>query len=181
MSQTQSDSAPQAPADSTPDAARIRFARPHRIALIQSAHHRDVVEAFRQAFIAEAGSHGITANNVGVFEVPGAYEIPLHAQLLAKTGRFTAIVAAALVVDSGVYRHANVANTVVDALMRVQLQTETPVFSAVLTPLQFHEDAAQFDFYRQNFALKGVEVAQACLRTLSSLDFLGSQVVAGLE
>jgi len=179
MNQTPSD-----PANQAPDAAateRIRFARPHRIALIQSSHHREVVEAFRQAFVAEVEIHGITANNVGVFEVPGAYEIPLHAQLLAKTGRFTAIVASALVIDSGAYRHANVANAVVDALMRVQLQTETPIFSAVLTPLQFQDEAAQLDFFRENYALKGVEVAQACLRTLSSLDFLGSQVVAGLE
>jgi 6,7-dimethyl-8-ribityllumazine synthase len=175
MNQTESDP----PGDSAPtDAARIRFARPHRIALIQSSHHRDVVEAFRQAFVAEVAIHGIAAANVGVFEVPGAYEIPLHAQLLAKTGRFTAIVASALVIDSGAYRHANVANTVVDALMRVQLQTETPVFSAVLTPL--HDAVAESELYRQSYALKGVEVAQACLRTLSSLDFLGSQVVAGL-
>lgn len=172
------------PNDATPpqqQPERIRFAQPHRIALIQSSHHREVIEAFRAAFIGEVGVHGITTNNVTVFEVPGAYEIPLHAQLLAKTGRFTAIVASALVIDSGAYRHANVANTVVDALMRVQLQTGTPIFSAVLTPLELHDDATQLDFYRQSYAIKGVEVAQACLRTLSSLDFLGNAVVAGME
>jgi 6,7-dimethyl-8-ribityllumazine synthase len=168
-------------ADAPALAARPRFARPHRVAFIQSSHHADIVEACRIAFLDEVSAHGIAASQVGLFVVPGAYEIPLHAQLLAKTGRFTAIVAAALVVDSGVYRHAYVASTVVNALMQVQLQTEIPIFSAVLTPQQFHEQAAQFDFFRQHFALKGVEVAHACLHTLSSLDFLGSQVAAGLE
>ena len=38
-----------------------------------------------------------------VFEVPGSFEIPLHAQMLAKTRRYTAIVAAGLVVDGGIY------------------------------------------------------------------------------
>ena len=34
------------------------------------------------------------APQVDLFEVPGSFEIPLHAQLLAKTRRYTAIVAA---------------------------------------------------------------------------------------
>ena len=159
----------------------IRLARPHRVAFIQSSWHREIVEACRIAFLAEAAANGVPESQVGLFEVPGAYEIPLHAQLLAKTGRYTAIVAAALVVDGGIYRHEFVASTVINALMQVQLQTEIPIFSAVLTPQQFHEHAAHVDFFRQHFAIKGVEVAQACLRTLSSLDHLGSQVVAGLE
>ena len=87
--------------------------------------------------------------------MPGSFEIPLHAQLLAKTRRYTAIVAAGLVVDGGIYRHEFVADTVIKALMDVQLRTEVPVFSAVLTPQQFHESAAHYDFFRKHFAIKG--------------------------
>ncbi len=166
---------------SPPTPAPLRFARPHRVAFIQSSWHREIVESCRLAFLQEAARHGIPENQVGLFEVPGAYEIPLHAQLLAKTGRYTAIVAAALVVDGGIYRHEFVASTVINALMQVQLQTEIPIFSAVLTPQQFHEHTAHVDFFRQHFATKGVEVAQACVNTLLSLDHLGSQVVAGLD
>ena len=42
-------------------------------------------------------------------------------------------------VDGGIYRHEFVADTVIKALMDVQLRTEVPIFSAVLTPQQFHE------------------------------------------
>ena len=49
------------------------------------------------------------ARHIDLFEVPGSFEIPLHAQLLAKTRRYTAIVAAGLVVDGGIYRHEFVA------------------------------------------------------------------------
>lgn len=164
-----------------PPTGPLRFAKPHRVAFIQSSWHREIVEACRLAFLKEAALLGIPESQVGLFEVPGAYEIPLHAQLLAKTGRYTAIVAAALVVDGGIYRHEFVASTVVNALMQVQLQTEVPIFSAVLTPQQFHEHAAHIDFFRQHFAVKGQEVAQACARTLYSLDHLGSQVAAGID
>src|SRR6266481_7264159 len=155
-----------------------RFVKPQRVAFVQSSWHRDVVEECRIAFLAESAARHIT--NIDVFEVPGSFEIPLHAQILAKTRRYTAIVAAGLVVDGGIYRHEFVADTVIKALMDVQLRTEVPVFSAVLTPQQFHESAAHFDFFRKHFATKGVEVAEACANTLLSLERLRGQVAAGI-
>jgi 6,7-dimethyl-8-ribityllumazine synthase len=157
-----------------------RFAKPQRIAFVQSAWHRDVVEECRVAFLGEIEARGIARAHVDVFEVPGSFEIPLHAQLLAKTRRYTAIVAAGLVVDGGIYRHEFVADTVIKALMDVQLRTEVPVFSAVLTPQQFHESAAHFEFFRKHFATKGIEVAEACANTLHSLERLRGQVAAGI-
>src|SRR6188768_3559933 len=155
-----------------------RFAKPQRVAFVQSSWHREVVEECRIAFLAEIEARHIT--NVDLFEVPGSFEIPLHAQILAKTRRYSAIVAAGLVVDGGIYRHEFVADTVIKALMDVQLRTEVPIFSAVLTPQQFHESAAHLDFFRKHFALKGVEVAEACANTLLSLERLRGQVAAGI-
>lgn len=164
--------------DRPPVSAHPRFAKPQRVAFVQSSWHRDVVEECRIAFLRESEARHIT--NIDVFEVPGSFEIPLHAQILAKTRRYTAIVAAGLVVDGGIYRHEFVADTVIKALMDVQLRTEVPVFSAVLTPQQFHESAAHFDFFRKHFATKGVEVAEACANTLLSLERLRGQVAAGI-
>jgi 6,7-dimethyl-8-ribityllumazine synthase len=163
-----------------PRPAHPRFAKPQRIAFVQSSWHRDVVEECRIAFLDEAGARHIPRASIDVFEVPGSFEIPLHAQLLAKTRRYTAIVAAGLVVDGGIYRHEFVADTVIKALMDVQLRTEVPVFSAVLTPQQFHESQAHFDFFRKHFATKGIEVAEACANTLLSLERLRGQVAAGI-
>ena len=163
-----------------PAPAHPRFAKPQRIAFVQSAWHRDVVEECRIAFLDEIETRHVARASVDLFEVPGSFEIPLHAQILAKTRRYTAIVAAGLVVDGGIYRHEFVADAVIKALMDVQLRTEVPVFSAVLTPQQFHETAAHFEFFRKHFATKGVEVAAACANTLLSLERLRGQVAAGI-
>jgi 6,7-dimethyl-8-ribityllumazine synthase len=160
--------------------AHPRFARPQRIAFVQACWHREVVEEAKIAFLAEIAARHIPRERVDIFEVPGSFEIPLHAQILAKTRRYTAIVAAGLVVDGGIYRHEFVSDTVIKALMDVQLRTEVPVFSAVLTPQQFHETQAHFDFFRKHFAVKGVEVAEACANTLLSLERLRGQVAAGI-
>ncbi len=163
-----------------PPSAIPRFTKPQRIAFVQSAWHSEVVEECRVAFLAEIEARGIARAHIDLFEVPGAFEIPLHAQLLAKTRRYTGIVAAGLVVDGGIYRHEFVADAVIKALMEVQLRTEVPVFSAVLTPQQFHETAAHLDFFRKHFAVKGIEVAAACANTLLSLERLRGQVAAGI-
>src|SRR4030088_1808646 len=125
--------------DRPPVPAHPRLAKPQRVAFVQSSWHREVVEECRLAFLSEIEARGIARAYIDLFEVPGSFAIPLHAQLLAKTRRYTAIVAAGLVVDGGIYRHEFVADTVIKALMDVQLRTEVPVFSAVLTPQQFHE------------------------------------------
>jgi 6,7-dimethyl-8-ribityllumazine synthase len=166
--------------DPPPARSHPRFAKPQRIAFVQSSWHREVVEECRIAFLDEIEARHVARAQVDVFEVPGSFEIPLHAQILAKTRRYTAIVAAGLVVDGGIYRHEFVADTVIKALMDVQLRTEVPVFSAVLTPQQFHESQAHFDFFRKHFAVKGIEVAEACANTLLSLERLRGQVAAGI-
>jgi 6,7-dimethyl-8-ribityllumazine synthase len=143
-----------------------------RIAFIQSCWHRDIVDQCRIAFVAELATLGISADLIDLFEVPGAFEIPLHAQILAKTGRYAAIVASGFVVDGGIYRHEFVADSVIGALMRVQLDTEVPVISAVLTPQHFHEHDDHRKFFREHFLVKGAEAAVACARTVESLSRL---------
>src|ERR1700750_439745 len=166
--------------DRPPVPAHPRFSKPQRVAFVQASWHREVVDECRIAFLGEIEARGIARAQVDLFEVSGSLQIPLHAQLLAKTRRYTAIVAAGLVVDGGIYRHEFVADTVIKALMDVQLRTEVPVFSAVLTPQQFHETEVHYDFFRRHFSIKGVEVAAACAETLLGLERLRGQVAAGI-
>jgi len=145
-----------------------------RIAFVQASWHADIVDNARTGFLSEIVELGFRVENVDQFRVPGAFELPLHAQRLARTGQYAAIVGAALVVDGGIYRHDFVASAVVDGLMRVQLDTGVPVFSVSLTPHHFHEHAEHVDFYTEHFVKKGGEAARAVEATLASLATLPS-------
>ncbi len=46
-------------------------------------------------------------------------------------------------------------SAVINGLMRVQLDSEVPVISAVLTPQHFHEHAEHLRFFREHFVVKG--------------------------
>lgn len=135
-----------------------------RLAFVQSMWHDDIVDRARDGFTEVAGP----AADLEFFAVPGAFEIPLFASLLAGSGRFDGIVAAGFVVDGGVYRHEFVADAVIGGLMRVQLDTGVPVFSCVLTPQQFHEHDDHVRFFTDHMVGKGREVARTALATLAA-------------
>jgi 6,7-dimethyl-8-ribityllumazine synthase len=144
-----------------------------RIAFIQACWHKDIVDQSKIGFIAEMANQGYAEADIDFFEVGGAFEIPLHAKLLANTGRYAGIVGAALVVDGGIYRHDFVAQSVVSALMQVQLETQVPVFSVVLTPHHFHAGEEHQKFFFEHFLHKGQEAARTCADTVAKVRAIG--------
>ena len=141
-----------------------------RIAVVSASWHRDIVERAHEGIAAEMTRQGVDpAAALTHIAVPGAFEIPLHAQKLAASGRFDAVIACGLIVNGGIYRHEFVTSAVIDGLMRVQLDTGVPVFSAVLTPRDFHDHEEHRSFFAAHFVKKGEEVASACLATLRGL------------
>jgi 6,7-dimethyl-8-ribityllumazine synthase len=137
-------------------------AQTKRIAFIHANWHQDIVLNCLAGFKDQMIARGYDAALIDVIGVPGAYEIPLQAKLLAKSGRYAAIAASALVVDGGIYRHEFVAQTVCNALMQVQLETLVPVLTGVLTPHQFHDHQEHKSYFSRHFINKGDELASAC-------------------
>ena len=62
-----------------------------KIAIVRARWHADIVDRCVDAFVAQWTKLGGSAADVEIFDVPGALEIPLHAQTLAKTGRYAAL------------------------------------------------------------------------------------------
>ena len=131
---------------------------PTRYAFIKANWHADIVDRALEGFC-----ELIPAAQVDVFDVPGAFEMPLLARELAKTGRYKCVVAAAFVVDGGIYRHDFVAQAVVDGLMRAGLDSGIPVLSVSLTPHHYQETEHHDKIFKEHFVIKGREAARAAL------------------
>ncbi len=130
-----------------------------RYAFIKAQWHASVVDQALNGFL-----EIIPAAQVDVFDVPGAFEMPLVAKKLAATGRYGAIAAAALVVDGGIYRHDFVAQAVVSGLMQAGLETGVPVLSVSLTPHHYQDSAHHRAIFEAHFVQKGREAGEAALR-----------------
>lgn len=140
-----------------------------KVAFIQACWHQEIVDQAKLSFVEKLKELKFSIDLVDFFEVPGSLEIPLMAQMLAKTGNYSVIVASGLIVDGGIYRHDFVAGTVLEAMMRVQLDTEVPILSVVLTPQNFHEHEEHKSFFFNHFRVKGAEAAVACVKTIENL------------
>ena len=139
-----------------------------RIAFIKARWHADVVDRAYDGFTAKAATL-MPGATVDAYDVPGAFEMPLLAKKLAQSGKYDAVVAAALVVDGGIYRHDFVAAAVVNGLMTAGLETGVPCFSVSLTPHNYQETELLTQFYRDHFVTKGEEAAEA-VRQMLALD-----------
>ena len=129
-----------------------------RYAFVKAQWHADIVDRALEGFL-----ELIPAAQVDVYDVPGAFELPLMARDLAQTGKYAAVACAALVVDGGIYRHDFVAQAVVDGLMRAGLDSGVPVLSVSLTPHQYQETGHHAAIFRAHFVEKGREAAEAAL------------------
>ncbi len=134
-----------------------------RFAFIKAQWHADIVDKALEGFC-----ELIPEENIDVFDVPGAFEMPLLAKQLAATGQYGAVACAAFVVDGGIYRHDFVAQAVVDGLMRAGMDTGVPVLSISLTPHQYQETEHHNAIYRAHFVDKGREAARAALGVLNT-------------
>lgn len=129
-----------------------------RFAFVKANWHADIVDRALDGFLTL-----IPAAQVDVFDVPGAFEMPLLARTLAQSGRYGAVACAAFVVDGGIYRHDFVAQAVVDGLMRAGLDSGVPVLSVSLTPHQYQDTAHHNAIFAAHFVDKGREAAKAAL------------------
>ncbi|MCM5703310.1 6,7-dimethyl-8-ribityllumazine synthase [Larsenimonas salina] len=145
------------------------YATNARIGFIQADWHSDIVSKARHGFGQALEALGLDEQQIIDVTVPGVLEIPLQARLMAEQDQCDLIVAAGFIVDGGIYRHDFVSSTVIDALMRVQLDSLVPVLSVVLTPHNFQESEAHEAFFREHFVAKGQEAANACRMTLDNM------------
>ena len=138
-----------------------------KFAFIKAGWHAEIVDQALVGFRARLAELSPGAE-VEVFDVPGAFEMPLLAQKLAATGEYDAVAAAALVVDGGIYRHDFVAQAVVSGLMEAGLKTGVPVLSVSLTPHHFQPTEEHIGFFRAHFVKKGHEAAEAAVSVAQS-------------
>ena len=129
---------------------------PLKIGFIKASWHADIVDRALTGF-----TEALPDAVVDVISVPGAFELPLAARRMARTGTYDAIVCAAFVVNGGIYHHEFVSEAVVRGLMKVGLETDVPVLSVSLTPHNFQETPQHRAFFTAHFAEKGKEAAAA--------------------
>lgn len=104
-----------------------------RVAVAVSRFNRLVTEPLLRGATEELLRHGVAETDVDVAWVPGAFELPLAVQRLARSGRYAGVVALGAVVRGATPHFDYVAGQCAASLAAVARETGVPVGFGVLT------------------------------------------------
>ncbi|GBR05673.1 6,7-dimethyl-8-ribityllumazine synthase [Asaia siamensis] len=135
-----------------------------KLALLVSRFNTDVTHGLRDGALEWLEEHGI--RDVDVFDAPGAFELPLMAQALAKTGTYEGVICLGCIIkgDTAHFEFISLGATI--GIMQAQLATETPISFGVLTTYTDEQAQARS---RKDVHNKGREASAACVETLAFL------------
>lgn len=137
------------------------------IAIVTSQFNSSVTQLLYQGAKQRLLEHGMPIANIVEYWVPGAVEIPLIAQQLAKTKRFAAIICLGAVIRGETTHYDYVCQQVSDGCQRVALDYELPVIFGILTT---ESQAQAYARTGGTVGHKGREAADAALDMIMVLE-----------
>ncbi|MDR2092378.1 MAG: 6,7-dimethyl-8-ribityllumazine synthase [Azoarcus sp.] len=130
-----------------------------RIGVVMSRFNRTVGDGLLSACVDELLALGVSSESIRVTTVPGALEIPLVLQRLARSGQFDALVALGAVIRGETYHFELVSNEAAAGITRVCLDSGVPVANGVLTTNDDDQALARMREKGRDCARAAVEMA----------------------
>jgi 6,7-dimethyl-8-ribityllumazine synthase len=103
------------------------------VGIVISRSHVEITNLLLEAALAELDQVGVSRDQIMVMAVPGAFELPLGAMALAKTRRYSCIVALGCVIRGETARFEYISGEAASGLQLAALETGVPVAFGVLT------------------------------------------------
>ncbi len=116
-----------------------------------------------------AGAQGVFEGEADVFEVPGAYELPFAARVLADTGRYAGVACLGAVIRGETSHYDYVCNEAARGIMDVQLSTGVPCSFGVLTVENMDQALARTGGGKRDQGAHAAEAVLALARLKTSL------------
>lgn len=104
-----------------------------RVGIVCSGFHRELTQALLDGARAHLTAAGLDPHRVDVHWVPGSFEVPQAARMLAVSGRYAAVVAIGAVIRGATAHFDHIAMAASQGLIRVGLDTGVPCTFGVLT------------------------------------------------
>ena len=114
--------------------------------------------------------HGVKEENIDLAWVPGAFEIPLVAQKMAKTKKYDAIITLGAVIRGATPHFDYVCSEVSKGVATVSLQNEMPVIFGVLT---VNSIEAAIERSGTKAGNKGFEAGMGAIEMINLLNSIG--------
>ena len=139
-----------------------------KIAIVAAKFNFFVVEHLISGAKEALLKSGTKENDIEIFYVPGAFEIPLALKKVVGTGKFDGVVALGAVIRGGTPHFEYVAGECVKGISQISLDSEISIAFGVLT-VDTVEQAIERSGSSEN---KGAEAAESTIQMISLIDKL---------
>ncbi len=129
------------------------------IGIAQARFNPSVTEALATACKDELIQLGVLEKNVDLVQVPGALELPVALQAMAKQHHYDALIALGCIIRGETYHFELVANESAAGVSRVALDGQIPIVNAILTCENLEQALARQDEKGRDAARVAVEMA----------------------
>lgn len=153
----------------------VRLPRGAKLGCVVSGYHAEVTGAMLASALETLGQHGVEREHVEVVPAPGTFELPLVAQRLAQRPDVAAVLCFGLVLKGETEHDRYIAEACAQGLMRVALETGTPVLFGVLTCATLGQAERRARRESEGGLDKGREVARAALGVLAAVRLAGGR------
>lgn len=133
-----------------------------RFALVRSRFNEEITQGLLAGALEYLGEKDIRVAAEDRFEAPGAFEMPLIAQQLARSGRYAGVICLGCVIKGDTAHFEYISQAASLGLMRAGLETETPIAFGILTTYTEEQAIVRS---RPDHENKGREAAAACFET----------------
>ena len=135
-----------------------------KIALVASRFNSFLVEQLVKGAVDAFVRHGGSESDLALVRTPGAYELPVVAKSLAKSGKFDAVVALGAVVQGATPHAALINETTARAFTEIALDTGVPVLDGVVSADNLEQAVERCGTKQGN---KGFSAMQAAIETVN--------------
>ncbi|RTZ66457.1 MAG: 6,7-dimethyl-8-ribityllumazine synthase [Aquificaceae bacterium] len=104
-----------------------------KFGIVVARFNEFVVEALLSGAIDQLRRHGVDDSDIEIIRVPGAYEIPFMAQVMAKSKKYNAIIALGAVIRGSTPHFDIVAGESAKGLSNISSKYEIPVINGIIT------------------------------------------------
>lgn len=138
-----------------------------KVAIVMSLFNTEISDGLKNGALKALQENGVAQKDVTIFTVPGAFEIPLVAQKVAQSKKFTGVVALGCVIrgDTPHFEFVSLAATM--GCLQAGLTAGKPITFGVIT---VNTTAQALERSRDNDFNKGREAVLALLDTLATLN-----------
>lgn len=138
-----------------------------RVGVVLARFNSEIGENLLNGCVTELLTQGVAPEHMLVVTVPGALEIPLTLQTMARSGRYDALIALGAVIRGDTYHFEIVSNEMAAGVTRVQLDTGVAIANGVLTTEDDDQAVARMHIKGQECAIVAIEMANL-LKVLQS-------------